>query len=94
MVGTKASRIIAKITILTGISVIFPVDFKQAGHIVDDVSVFLSLLLYDHPDLRLLGDARYYGQASPSRLPPNRDASSFPRASLLSNTILTRAYST
>jgi hypothetical protein len=44
MVGTKASRISIKITILIGISVIFPVDFRQAGQIIDDVSVFLSIL--------------------------------------------------
>ena len=29
---------------LIGILVIFPVDFRQMGHIVDDVSVLLSLL--------------------------------------------------
>ena len=44
MVGTKASGISTRITILIKISVIFPVDFRQMGHIVDDVSVLLSLL--------------------------------------------------
>ena len=48
--------------------VIYPVDYNQAGHIVDDVSVHAVLNSLPFELTRWIAHARHHGQTPPARL--------------------------